>query len=109
VLSVANTGSPVPEAAVERLFRPFQRLAAERTGGGGLGLGLSIVQAIAETHGADVTARPRPGGGLVVEVAFPGAHQASVRAALPVARGEPGWEPGHDDRWESHGHAREDT
>ena len=70
VLSVANTGPAVPPAAVERLFQPFQRLAAERVNREGFGLGLSIVQAIAETHGAGITARPQPEGGLAVEVAF---------------------------------------
>jgi signal transduction histidine kinase len=71
VLSVANTGPAVPPAAVERLFQPFQRLAAERVSRGeGFGLGLSIVHAIAETHGASITASPQPEGGLVIEVAF---------------------------------------
>jgi signal transduction histidine kinase len=75
VLSVANTGATVPAAAVDRLFQPFQRLAADRTSyGEGLGLGLSIVQAIADAHGASIAARPRPGGGLLVEVTFPKAH-----------------------------------
>ena len=73
VLSVANTGPAVPAAAVERLFQPFQRLAVERVSRDeGFGLGLSIVHAIAETHGARITADPRPEGGMAIEVAFPG-------------------------------------
>jgi len=72
VLSVANTGPVVPAAAVDWLLRPFQRLATDRTGHGeGLGLGLSIVQAITQAHGATLTLRPRPSGGLHAEVAFP--------------------------------------
>lgn len=72
VLSVTNTGPDVPAAALDRLFRPFQRLTAERVGTGeGLGLGLSIVQAIAEAHGAQIAADPLPDGGLHVQVAFP--------------------------------------
>jgi signal transduction histidine kinase len=72
VLSVLNTGPAVPAAAVERLFQPFQRLATGRASrGGGLGLGLSIVQAIAQAHSASITADPQPGGGLLVEVIFP--------------------------------------
>ncbi len=72
ILSVLNTGPGVPATAVDQLFQPFQRLAADRTSRGeGLGLGLSIVQAIADAHGASITARPQPGGGLLVEVAFP--------------------------------------
>jgi signal transduction histidine kinase len=72
VLSVANTGPAVPEAELDRLFRPFQRLAADRTSrGDGHGLGLAIVQAIATAHLATITARARPEGGLHVEVAFP--------------------------------------
>jgi signal transduction histidine kinase len=71
-LSVANTGPTISATAVDRLFQPFQRFAAERTShGDGLGLGLSIVQAIADAHNATITARPQPGGGLTIEVAFP--------------------------------------
>ncbi|HUC56410.1 MAG TPA: HAMP domain-containing sensor histidine kinase [Streptosporangiaceae bacterium] len=72
ILSVANTGPPIPASAVDQLFQPFMRLAADRASRGeGLGLGLSIVQAIAEAHGAAITARPEPEGGLLVEAAFP--------------------------------------
>jgi signal transduction histidine kinase len=71
VLSVTNTGSLVPAPEVGRLFQPFQRLGANRTRhDGGLGLGLSIVQAIATAHGATVAAHPRPGGGMEVTVTF---------------------------------------
>ena len=70
VLSVANTGPAVSPAAVGRLFQPFQRLGTDRTSRGE-GLGLSIVQAIADAHDASITARPQPEGGLLVEVIFP--------------------------------------
>jgi signal transduction histidine kinase len=72
VLSVTNPGPVIPGAEVERLFQPFQRLGprpARRDGGHGLGL--SIVRAIAAAHGATITAQPRPGGGLEIDVAFP--------------------------------------
>jgi signal transduction histidine kinase len=71
VLSVINTGPVVPAAAVDRLLQPFQRLGPDRTGdAGGLGLGLSIVEAITRAHGAVLAVHPRPGGGLSVEVSF---------------------------------------
>ncbi|GAA0924447.1 sensor histidine kinase [Nonomuraea longicatena] len=70
VLTVENSGPLVPPDAVEGLFQPFQRMGAARTGEG-LGLGLSIVQAVAAAHDAAVTAVARPGGGLSVTVAFP--------------------------------------
>lgn len=69
-LTVANTGPVVPLAEVDRLFQPFQRLGPARTGEG-LGLGLSIVRAIATAHDARVDAVPRPEGGLAVTVTFP--------------------------------------
>jgi signal transduction histidine kinase len=105
VLTVANTGPVVPAAAIDRLFEPFQRITADRTShGDGLGLGLSIVQAIASAHHAAITARPQPRGGLLIEVAFPGAqisspiphgpgnHHANISAAplRPATAIEPG-------------------
>jgi signal transduction histidine kinase len=72
VLAVRNTGPLVGAGEVDRLFEPFQRADGERTShDGGLGLGLSIVQAIAAAHGATITAHPLPTGGLSVIVGFP--------------------------------------
>lgn len=72
VLCVANSGPAIPTDQVERLFRPFQRLGADRTDDSdGMGLGLSIVHAIAVAHHATLSARAQPGGGLDVEVGFP--------------------------------------
>ncbi|MEU7866612.1 HAMP domain-containing sensor histidine kinase [Dactylosporangium sp. NPDC049140] len=71
-LIVANTGPVVPPDQVERLFEPFQRMRRVADDGHH-GLGLSIVRAIATAHAATIHARPRPGGGLSVEVFFPAA------------------------------------
>jgi signal transduction histidine kinase len=73
VLSIANSGPVVPSGELDRLFQPFQRLATDRDNGqdDGLGLGLSIVQAIAAAHEASLTSRARPEGGLAIEVSFP--------------------------------------
>jgi signal transduction histidine kinase len=78
-LTVANTGEEIPPEAVDRLLLPFQRGGAHsprtrRMSGSddGLGLGLSIVAAIAAAHGADLTVTPRlTGGGLTVRLVFP--------------------------------------
>jgi signal transduction histidine kinase len=72
VVSVSNTGTLVPPDAVDDLFHPFRQLGTERTRrGGGHGLGLAIVRAIADAHSAALTARARPAGGLDIEVIFP--------------------------------------
>jgi signal transduction histidine kinase len=71
VLSVSNTGRPIPPGEVDRLFQPFQRLGSDRIHHtGGHGLGLAIVRAIAGAHGATLTASPRAGGGLDIQVSF---------------------------------------
>jgi signal transduction histidine kinase len=71
ILSVANTGPLIPAAEVSRLFQPFQRLAARTSNGNGHGLGLSIVAAVADAHGADIAAHARPDGGMHIQVSFP--------------------------------------
>jgi signal transduction histidine kinase len=74
ILTVGNTGPTVPAGELDRLFQPFQRLDTTRTDGtSGLGLGLSIVQAIAEAHDATITTHAPADGGLHVEVSFPAA------------------------------------
>ena len=71
-LRISNPGPAIPPDRVGDLLEPFRRLDSERTGHPrGLGLGLSIVGAIATAHGAELVAAPRRGGGLDVEVRFP--------------------------------------
>jgi signal transduction histidine kinase len=85
-VAIANTGPTVPAEQVDRLFQPFQRLGGARTDHtNGHGLGLSIVQAIADAHGADLDARARPEGGLTVEVSFPPAVGAGSRVRFATA------------------------
>lgn len=70
-LCVDNSGPLIADHDVDRLFRPFQRLAADRTARReGHGLGLAIVRAIAHSHGAELVAVPSQMGGLTVTVHF---------------------------------------
>jgi signal transduction histidine kinase len=73
VLTITNTGPTIPAAELDRLFQPFQRLDGSRTNSRGLGLGLSIVRAIADAHDAAITTRAPAEGGLDIEVSFPAA------------------------------------
>ena len=93
--SISNTGLTVPPEEIERLIQPFQRLGAARTRhNNGHGLGLSIVQAIADAHDAELSVRARPQGGLTIEVAFtPTAKPKTTRSTaaphVPVADTQP--------------------
>ncbi|GAA1840672.1 sensor histidine kinase [Asanoa iriomotensis] len=75
VLEVTNTGPVIPAYDLPGLFEPFRRLDADRlVTAKGAGLGLSIVRSVARAHGGEATARPNPGGGLVVTVSLPPPH-----------------------------------
>jgi signal transduction histidine kinase len=72
IFTIANTGPVIPTGELTRLFQPFQRLTSHPgPSADGVGLGLAIVQAIANVHDATLTAQPRTGGGLGIDVAFP--------------------------------------
>ncbi len=68
---IANTGPDVPAEQIPTLFEPFVRAEERLNSADGVGLGLSIADAIARAHNATITARPRPGGGLEVSVTIP--------------------------------------
>jgi signal transduction histidine kinase len=81
-LAIANSGPVIAAGEVDRLFEPFQRLAGGRVSRDGLGLGLSIVRAVAAAHQARLRARPLPTGGLDIQLRFP-----TRRAGVPVTPG----------------------
>jgi signal transduction histidine kinase len=66
VLRVADTGPGLPPELGEGIFTPFVS-----TKGTGMGLGLSICKRIVETHGGEITADDRAGGGAVFSVRLP--------------------------------------
>ncbi|GAA3432539.1 sensor histidine kinase [Kutzneria kofuensis] len=82
-LTVSNTGPVVPADEVALLFEPFHRATDAKDG---VGLGLSIVRAIAAAHGGRVAARPRPDGGLVVTVEIPLSGTATGRRPTASSR-----------------------
>ena len=71
-LTVRNTGQDIPAAALPVVFEPFRRLAADRTDH--RGAWLSIVRAITVAHDGAIHARPRDGGGLIIEIELPSTY-----------------------------------
>jgi two-component system sensor histidine kinase VanS len=78
-LTVENTGEVLSPHLVSTLAEPFQRATERiRTDHEGVGLGLAIVQSIAQAHDGTLTLRPRPDGGLRVTVRLPVASPAAA-------------------------------
>jgi len=77
VLEVADAGRGMSQQDAAQAFDRFHRGAAQPSGGapqasgGGSGLGLSIVQAIAMAHGGQATLESRPGHGTRVRIWLP--------------------------------------
>jgi Histidine kinase-, DNA gyrase B-, and HSP90-like ATPase len=91
VLSVEDDGPGIPPELRDKVFERFFRGAGDRSGSSGLGL--SIVRAVADAHGARLELEPRAGGGLVAAVRFPseplfGGRRGSGRAVAPERHGD---------------------
>ncbi|HLH64218.1 MAG TPA: ATP-binding protein [Solirubrobacteraceae bacterium] len=80
-LHVLDEGDGFAADFLPRAFECFTRADPSRPGGG-VGLGLSIVEAIAEAHGGSAHAANRPGGGADVWISLP---RAPAPAAGPRA------------------------
>jgi signal transduction histidine kinase len=102
-LEIANSGPFVPDDAVPSLFEPFRRLETRTGVRDGVGLGLSIARSVVTAHGATVTARSQPAGGLDISVLIPRHLTASGGPALPLdpaLNGQVnGGVDGHDAEW----------
>ncbi|MCU1494622.1 MAG: integral rane sensor signal transduction histidine kinase [Acidimicrobiaceae bacterium] len=78
-LVVENGGAVLDEQDVGALVQPFRRVGTARTGSeNGFGLGLSIVAAIAETHGGRVELVALDSGGVRVMLELPLAVRTSA-------------------------------
>lgn len=71
ILEIADHGTGVPDAEIDRLLRPFTRMDTARGQTNGAGLGLAIVQRIVKRHGGQLhLGRGKDGRGLTVRIAF---------------------------------------
>lgn len=96
VLAVTDTGEGIAEADLKRVFDRFTRSGPPRTReDGGFGLGLAIVQAIAQAHHGSVRVRSTPGSGSVFEILLPA---DPVPPPLPHSS-----EPGRSSAADGHG------
>jgi PAS domain S-box-containing protein len=64
--AVADTGLGMSADALERLFDPFDRLGAERTGIEGTGLGLALSMRLMEAMGGTIAAQSEPDVGTTM-------------------------------------------
>jgi signal transduction histidine kinase len=81
---VSDEGPGIPAELRPRIFERFVRGAGDRNGGSGSGLGLSIVRAVAESHGGSVELSDNEDGGARFVVRLP-----AVRAEAPVTPPQP--------------------
>ena len=72
-LRVTDTGPGLEPAQIERLFRPFDRLGAERGPVPGTGLGLALTQQLVEALDGHIGVTSVPGEGCTFAVRLPSA------------------------------------
>jgi len=83
-----DAGPGIPEADLDRVFQPLQRLKASRNRGtGGVGLGLAIARQAVGSEGGTVRLGNRRDGGLRAEVFLPCAATLQHAPALRLAHG----------------------
>jgi signal transduction histidine kinase len=68
IVEVRDTGVGIPEDRQERIFDPF---FTTREVGEGTGLGLTVSDSIASSHGGSLEVDSEPGRGTVFRITFP--------------------------------------
>lgn len=71
VIAVVDSGPGIEPDQIERLLRPFERGDTARSGSGGAGLGLAIVNRIARAHHGQLKLSPNSPSGLRAQIRIP--------------------------------------
>ena len=71
VVAVLDRGPGMTDEDAARLRQPFARGETARTGAGGAGLGLAIVDRVVRAEGGRLELLPRDGGGLAARIVLP--------------------------------------
>lgn len=90
-LSVEDNGPGISAEDLPHIFERFWRADDVRTpGAAGAGLGLSMAESIARSHGAEIQVESGPSRGSVFRVKFP----AALRSSIPPEQSAPAPPPG---------------
>jgi signal transduction histidine kinase len=81
-ISVRDNGPGVPAAIHSRIFDPF---FTTRATGGGVGLGLFLVEGMVRGYGGTVAVEDAPGGGACFRITLPAAERAYPAPAAPTS------------------------
>jgi signal transduction histidine kinase/CheY-like chemotaxis protein len=73
---VSDTGAGIPPGDINHLFDRYWQAKSQRAGVGGIGLGLSIVKALVEAHGGEVSVASTLGRGSTFSFTLPASHAA---------------------------------
>jgi PAS domain S-box-containing protein len=89
-ISVADTGPGIPGEQMHRLFRPFDRLDADRRGIDGTGIGLVITKELVEMMGGELGVSSPPGDGCTFWITLPllGDATSLIAETQPLLRRE---------------------
>lgn len=83
-LQVADTGSGIPQATLDKIFDPF---FTTKSVGEGTGLGLSIVAGIVRAHGGEIDVDSTPGEGTSFTLSFPEQPPPAEQVSPPAVGG----------------------
>ena len=88
-LAIADTGFGIEPSDVSKLFTPFERLGAERSGVEGTGIGLALSKRLVEAMGGSIGAESAPGRGSTFYLELPAAiGSISVTSRTPACLSE---------------------
>lgn len=88
-VSVSDSGPGIPEEDHERIFEPFYRRGSElRRETEGVGIGLSIVRHILESHGGRVLVVSSPGQGATFTLRLPRGKRSVGDSETSTSKGE---------------------
>ncbi len=79
-IEVSDNGAGVPDALRAKLFTPFERLGAEKSGLEGSGVGLAVARELVELQGGAIGVEDSPLGGARFFVEFERADAAAAAA-----------------------------
>lgn len=101
-ICVEDTGWGIAGEDLERLFLPFERLGAERSGVEGTGVGLTVTQRLVQAMGGDIGVTSDLGRGSVFTVKLPGTEPPPLTDGASTGQARRGEaqarQPGQDGR-----------